>query len=55
MAHVRFTAWASLIAVVAMPSVASAQLLGPQGGGNFAAGFAHPFAGLDPLLAVAFA
>ena len=52
MAHDRFTAWASLVAVTAMPSVASAHLLGPDGGGNFAAGFAHPFAGLDHQLAM---
>jgi len=51
-ANNRFTVWASLLAMAAIPSVASAHLLGHGGGGTFAAGFAHPFAGLDHQLAM---
>lgn len=52
MTHDRAGACAIFLAIAAMPRLAGAHLLGHNAGGTFAAGFAHPFAGLDHQLAM---
>jgi len=48
----RTVAWGSSGALAWVASPASAHVVGPVGGGDFATGFAHPFFGADHLLAM---
>lgn len=42
----------SLIALLAVPGIASAHILANMTGGGLGAGFAHPFSGIDHMLAM---
>lgn len=44
--------WPIVFVMTSLPEVAEAHLLGHGDAGGFAAGFAHPFSGLDHLLAM---
>lgn len=50
--RLRALAWSALLAVGALPGAAGAHELGPAAGPDWAAGFAHPFSGLDHQLAM---